>query len=99
MRTSRRRQLEVIASRLAETARSVIAGDFNEWRRDRGLEPLAQRYQVVSPGHSFHAATPMVALDRFAHTKDMVVLDAGVDTSTIARRASDHLPVWVEFAL
>jgi endonuclease/exonuclease/phosphatase family metal-dependent hydrolase len=98
-RSSRRRQLEVIARRLAETPRSVIAGDFNEWRRDRGLEPLVQRYHVVSPGHSFHAATPMVPLDRFAHTKDMALIDAGVETSALARRASDHLPVWVELAV
>lgn len=96
LRSYRRRQLAVIADALADASRAVVAGDFNEWRNDRGMEPLAERYDVVSPGRSFHAARPLAALDRFAHTRDLSVYQAGVDQSPRARRASDHLPIWVD---
>ena len=96
IRRYRRRQLTVIANALAGESRAVIAGDFNEWRNDRGLEPLAESFDVLSPGRSFHAARPITALDRFAHTRNLAVTDAGVDQSPLARRASDHLPVWAD---
>jgi endonuclease/exonuclease/phosphatase family metal-dependent hydrolase len=98
LRHSRRRQLATIADALSDTPRSVIAGDFNEWRSDRGFEPLAARYAMLSPGRSFHAARPVAALDRLAHTRDLVVTRAGVDVSGLARRASDHLPIWADLA-
>ncbi len=96
LRSSRRQQLERIRHALGETERAVIVGDFNEWRMDRGLEPLAARYDVLSPGHSFHAARPVAALDRLAHTRDLEIRDAGVDQTPLARRASDHLPIWAD---
>lgn len=96
LRSYRRRQLAVIAETLSDTTQAVIAGDFNEWRMDRGLEPLSARYDVLSPGHSYHAARPVAALDRFAYTRDVTIKKAGVDESPLARRASDHLPIWAD---
>lgn len=95
-RSFRRRQLSVIAEVLSDTPRALIAGDFNEWRREFGLEPLEGLYTVLSPGRSFHAARPVAALDRFAYGDEITIDQAGVDESPLARRASDHLPIWAD---
>lgn len=96
MRRWRRLQLETISEVLGDASKAVIAGDFNEWRMDRGLEPLSEAFEVLSPGHSFHASRPIAALDRFAHSRKIEVYQAGVDQSRLARRASDHLPIWAD---
>ncbi len=100
-RRFRRQQLSVIAATIAsESAQlpTVIAGDFNEWSYDRGLEPLNPGYVVHAPGLSFHAARPVAALDRFATGSGFEVRDAGVVDSGTARIASDHLPVWADLS-
>jgi endonuclease/exonuclease/phosphatase family metal-dependent hydrolase len=83
----------------ADAERSVILGDFNEWSSDRGVEPLLRRFRVVSPGNSFHASQPVAPLDRFAIGTRVEVVDSGVEAGPLARRASDHLPVWTEVEL
>ncbi len=83
----------------AGAERAVILGDFNEWSPDRGVEPLQQRFRVVSPGLSFHASQPVAPLDRFALGARVQLVDAGVEAGPVARRASDHLPVWTEIEL
>ena len=87
------------ALRKADAERSVILGDFNEWSPDRGLEPLLPHFRVVSPGNSFHASQPVAPLDRFAIGPRVQLVDAGVEDGPMARRASDHLPVWTEVEL
>ena len=98
MRKWRRRQLATIRDRLSEgeVACSVVAGDFNEWSGDAGLEPLALTHDVISPGMSFHSSRPSAALDKFAYGKLLDPVAAGVDGSVLARRSSDHLPIWLE---
>ena len=98
MRQSRRKQLSVIAQETEGSEQTVILGDFNEWSQKRGLESLAEGYEVHSPGRSFHAARPIAALDRVAVSKNAVLNDAGVDESATARRASDHLPIWADLS-
>ena len=75
---------------------TVILGDFNEWRNERGLEPLQNNYQVHAPGRSFHAARPIASLDRIAVDQSLAMINAGVKESTLSQRASDHLPVWAD---
>lgn len=100
VRHFRRLQLETIRAHLEDAPRrTVVLGDFNEWSEDRGLEPLAQDYAMVSPGNSFHAARPVAGLDRFALGRDVALTDAGVDEGRLASRASDHLPVWSDIVL
>lgn len=99
MRQHRRQQITTIVRHLKDVANAVIIGDFNEWSAHRGLEPLAPKFSVLSPGRSFHAARPIAALDRIAHTDGVVVTDAGVDQGPLAKRASDHLPIWADMAL
>ena len=100
-RRCRRLQLLRILRTLkrAHRERSVILGDFNEWSPDRGVEPLLPHYRVVSPGNSFHASQPVAPLDRFAVGAGVEIVDAGVEAGPLARRASDHLPVWTEIEL
>ncbi len=98
MRRHRRRQLSTLARLVEGVEHPVILGDFNEWSMHRGLEPLQTRFTVHAPGRSFHAARPMAALDRIAVTDTALLYDAGVDESAIARRASDHLPIWADLS-
>jgi endonuclease/exonuclease/phosphatase family metal-dependent hydrolase len=95
MRRNRVGQLRAIAKAVAGRDRVVVAGDFNEWSPHKGLEVLAE-FDVHAPGHSFHAARPIAALDRIAVSRGMTVRDAGVMQTGFARHASDHLPIWAE---
>lgn len=99
MRRHRRRQLDVLTQVIAPGTNAIILGDLNEWSQRRGLEPLSAAFTVISPGHSFHAARPVAALDRFAYMGDIAVTNAGVEQGKLARRASDHLPIWADIRL
>ncbi len=98
----RDRVLQIAAIRAALSARAemptVVLGDFNEWSTLKGLEGLGG-YQVLAPGKSFHTLHPMGHLDRIALGHGLAVADAGVLDTGLARRASDHLPVWAEARL
>jgi endonuclease/exonuclease/phosphatase family metal-dependent hydrolase len=101
-RAFRRRQLNEIVKATAPQGAdmpTVILGDMNEWRNDRGLEPLEPDFTVHAPGLSFHAARPVAALDRIALNRRMTLHDAGVHQSEAARIASDHLPVWADLRI
>jgi len=101
LRGYRRAQAEVIRAHLAalEGDDAIVMGDFNEWSPTRGLEPLTRDYDIVSPGHSFHAARPVAALDRIALSRGATLLDAGVAQDAATRVASDHLPIWGDVRL
>jgi len=96
-RTDRRAQLHRIGEYLASAApRPALAiGDFNEWSRKRGFEPL-HGFTVHAPGPSFPARAPFGHLDRLVLGPGLQVLRAGVLDTPLARRASDHLPVWAD---
>lgn len=101
-RAYRRQQLKAIvtSARSAEPeVPTVILGDFNEWRKDHGLEPLAPGFTVHAPGLSFHAARPVAALDRIAVNGRVSIENAGVHRTEVSRIASDHLPVWADLRL
>lgn len=101
MRRHRTAQLAMI--RAAISARpdlpTVILGDFNEWNGGKGLEPLQDAFTIHAPGHSFHAARPVAALDRIALGRGITLQDAGVRQTGLALRASDHLPIWADISL
>jgi endonuclease/exonuclease/phosphatase family metal-dependent hydrolase len=77
----------------------LLMGDFNEWRGQGGaLAALAGHWREVKLGPSFPARLPLGRLDRaFAHHA-LPIADAQVHASPLARRASDHLPIWVRLA-
>lgn len=99
MRRDRRAQLAYLRRITEDAPRVVLAGDFNEWSAARGLEPLEGRFDTVAPGKSFHARRPIAALDRIALSSGLEMRDAGVEEGALARRASDHLPVWADIAV
>lgn len=96
LRRDRRAQLAVLEQATSDDEHVIIAGDFNEWSTRKGLEPLATRFDVISPGKSFHAGRPVAALDRFALSHGIEMRDCGVEQGRLARVASDHLPIWSE---
>jgi endonuclease/exonuclease/phosphatase family metal-dependent hydrolase len=98
MRRHRVGQLRAIARALEGTTRAVVAGDFNEWSPHKGLERL-KAFDIHAPGHSFHAARPIAALDRIAVSAGLDVRAAGVMQEGLARHASDHLPIWSDIGL
>ncbi|MFL4471111.1 endonuclease/exonuclease/phosphatase family protein [Tateyamaria armeniaca] len=93
-RRDRRAQLRTLNETTSLDRHCVIAGDFNEWSRTRGFEPLEGRFETHSPGRSFHSRRPVAALDRFAVTQDIALQGAGVEEGPLAKVASDHLPIW-----
>jgi endonuclease/exonuclease/phosphatase family metal-dependent hydrolase len=73
---------------------TVLMGDLNEWTPAGGcLHDFGRDYPSVPTGPSFHARRPVGRLDRIM-TRGFRVVDYGVHASVIARRASDHLPIW-----
>jgi endonuclease/exonuclease/phosphatase family metal-dependent hydrolase len=101
-RQYRRRQLRVIvdaAHAAGADIPTMVMGDFNEWRMDRGLEPLGKEFAIHAPGLSFHAARPVAALDRIALNPSLELRDAGVVQTASSRIASDHLPIWADVRL
>ncbi|WP_299505821.1 endonuclease/exonuclease/phosphatase family protein [uncultured Roseobacter sp.] len=98
-RRDRRAQLGTLCDASRDCAHTVIAGDFNEWSHRRGLEPLQGRFDTYAPGRTFHARRPLAALDRIALSKGIELRDAGVEQGDLARRASDHLPIWSDIAV
>lgn len=99
-RSSRRAQLARLSEKLGKFAcgNIIMMGDFNEWRDDRGLEPLAD-FHTFAPGPSYPAPLPRLKLDRFAISEGIKVIKTGVFSESFAPEASDHLPIWVDIEL
>lgn len=73
---------------------AVMLGDCNEWLRPFGGERgLAAHWEMVEPGRSFPSQRPLLALDRVLHTGHWELEEAEVHSSSLARQASDHLPI------
>lgn len=77
----------------------LVLGDFNEWRSGgAALGALAWHWREIALAASFPARLPLGRLDRaFAHHA-LHVAESAVHASPLARRASDHLPIWLKLA-
>ncbi|MBS0503441.1 MAG: endonuclease/exonuclease/phosphatase family protein [Proteobacteria bacterium] len=96
----RRRQSRAILHRveLGESMATVMMGDLNEWTVQGGcLRDFGHHFTLAPTGRSFHARRPVAALDRIMFS-GLKLADCGVHSSAIARKASDHLPIWADFA-
>lgn len=97
---SRHRQMAAI---LAAAARHrlpmVLAGDLNERRIARLLDPLGGDLRAITPGATFHAARPVVALDHLILRGPVGAARCAVHHSALARVASDHLPIWADLRI
>ncbi|WP_135505434.1 endonuclease/exonuclease/phosphatase family protein [Roseovarius aestuariivivens] len=99
VRRYRRLQLSTITRYLdrAPTMPTVLAGDFNEWRRSSWLERAAPGLRFLPTPPSFPAPRPVARLDRIAHCDRLQVQAFDHHAENPAQIASDHLPVWAEF--
>lgn len=99
----RKRQAHAILTHLAELGDgmpTVLMGDLNEWSRHGGcLREFGRHLEFAPCGHSFHARRPIAGLDRIMVSPGLEVRASGAHASLLARRASDHLPVWAELSL
>ena len=83
---------------------TIIAGDFNDWRNTLAERSLANRgfQQVTSPPsefRSFPSWRPVGGLDKIFYRGNVTMNDARVVRTSLARIASDHLPIVVDFSL
>lgn len=101
LRSSRRRQLSSLIEKLGtlDGMPTLIAGDLNEWSLRVGLGRIAHHFTIHAPGKSFHANIPLASLDRIALDQLLEPYAAGVLDSPTTRRASDHLPIWMDFGV
>lgn len=88
----------------AESLPTLIAGDFNDWRNTLASNSFAEHgfEQATAPPsrfRSFPAYMPMGSLDKAFHRGKLTVRNAKVALSPLARVASDHLPLIVDFHL
>ncbi|HEX7853086.1 MAG TPA: endonuclease/exonuclease/phosphatase family protein [Sphingobium sp.] len=84
-----------VANEHGETLPSVLVGDTNEWMQRGGcLRDFERQFTVLSCGRSFPTRRPVASLDRIMFSAGLQMREAGVHNSALARRASDHLPVW-----
>jgi endonuclease/exonuclease/phosphatase family metal-dependent hydrolase len=83
---------------------TVIAGDFNDWRNTLAEKSLASHgfQQVTSPPsefRSFPSWLPVGGLDKIFFRGEVAFNRARVVRTSLARIASDHLPIVVDFSL
>lgn len=99
----RRRQAQAVLNQLDvldEALPTVIMGDLNQWTTEGGcLSHFAENHRVIAPGPSFHSSRPVLAFDRIITTMDIEVRSSGVHMSDLARKGSDHLPVWARIEI
>lgn len=83
---------------------TIITGDFNDWRNTLARGDLLSsgfRHATAPPSRyrSFPAYMPVASLDKFFHRGDVDVRHLKFVHSRLARSASDHLPLVVDFHL
>ena len=89
--------------READKLPTLIVGDFNDWRnalaelafKEHGFEMLTS---PPSRFRTFPAFLPVLALDKAFH-RGVIVRHVKVARTALAKRASDHLPLVVDFHL
>lgn len=92
---TRRKQVPALTDRVTAHSRpAIIAGDSNGFLHDSGT--LEGVWEIVIQGPSFHAALPSARLDPFLLFGSLSHSAAHVYDSSLARRASDHLPVVID---
>ena len=83
---------------------TLIVGDFNDWRNTlakKRFTPHAfhQATNGTTAFRSFPAVLPFLNLDKAFYRGGIAVREARILRTPLARRASDHLPLRVDFDL
>ena len=99
----RQLQTETIVNELRQlegNMPTILMGDLNEPDLKSGvLRAFEQRHTIAACGPSFHASMPVFTLDRIIVTENIAIGETGVHSSELAKRASDHLPIWAKVTL
>jgi len=103
-RQQARRLLEHRLFRESRDLPTLITGDFNDWRNelDRAVfreHDLEQVTRPISRFRTFPAWMPVGALDKLFVRGPIEIRNARVVRTSLARMASDHLPLLVDFHL
>jgi endonuclease/exonuclease/phosphatase family metal-dependent hydrolase len=82
----------------------LLVGDLNDWRNTLAGGPMARdgfRHVTGPPSRfrSFPAWLPLGSLDKAFYRGDIVISEARIAVSALAKKASDHLPLVVDFHL
>jgi endonuclease/exonuclease/phosphatase family metal-dependent hydrolase len=90
--------------READGLPTLIAGDFNDWRNTLGKHRFTRHRfeQVTAPVRrfrSFPAFFAVASLDKVYRRGPVRIDHAHIVRDRLARRASDHLPLVVDFSL
>lgn len=90
--------------RESDSLPTLIAGDYNDWRNTLHTGELGRQgfHQVTTPisrFRSFPAWLAMGSLDKAFFRGPIEIQRAHVVRSVQARRASDHLPLVIDFSL
>lgn len=96
LRGCRYRQAGAILSALAHAPPipTVLLGDLNEWRASRGpLSVFEQFFGPVPNCPSFPSRMPVLSLDRIMGWPRDLVTKVETHRTSLARSASDHLPL------
>lgn len=83
---------------------TIIVGDFNDWRNTLATGPFALHgfQQLTAPRSrflSFPAYFPVTALDKAFARGAIAIRQVRIAHSRLARDASDHLPLVIDFHL
>lgn len=83
---------------------TLIVGDYNDWRNSLAKGSLRREgfRQLTSPRsrfRSFPAYLPMTAIDKAFVSDGLAIRQARIARSRLARDASDHLPLVIDFHL
>ncbi|MEP7350905.1 MAG: endonuclease/exonuclease/phosphatase family protein [Sphingorhabdus sp.] len=99
----RRRQVRALLAAIDTAPRQMptaMMGDFNQWSDRGALSELAfHHHKLVQTPKSFHSARPVARLDRIIVSHDISVDACDAHCSTLAKQASDHLPLWAALRL
>ncbi len=90
--------------RNASALPTLIAGDFNDWRNTLATGPFREhgfRHATAPPSRfrSFPAYLPVASLDKAFFRGELEIRHARLVHSRLAREASDHLPLVLDFHL
>ncbi|MEE9433853.1 MAG: endonuclease/exonuclease/phosphatase family protein [Sphingorhabdus sp.] len=99
----RRRQIKAMLAYLDNAPRhipTVIMGDFNQWSNRGALSEFAfHHHRILKTPKSFHTTKPVAKLDRIIVCQHLSASDVGCHDSALAKKASDHLPIWAQLGI
>ena len=91
------RQAEAVVralSQFEDDMPTIVLGDINEWApRGSAVAAFSRSFEPSQPVRSFHTSMPVAPLDRIFIGTGLRFRHVSVHRSTIASRASDHLPL------